>query len=68
MVRSRKVDDFLSPILTPVPGHSRAVLGGVRDHLVSRRRVSHLLHHGDDHVAGITFQVLGALRAMSKIS
>ncbi len=43
------------PVADPVavPGHSGAVLGGVRDHLVSRRRVSHLLHHGDDDLAGL---------------
>ena len=35
------------------PGHSRAVLGGVRDHLVSWRRAAHLLHHGDDDAAGL---------------
>ncbi len=41
------------PVADPdaVPGHSRAVLGGVRHHLVSRRRISNLLHHGDDDIA-----------------
>ncbi len=34
-------------------GHPGAVLGGDRDHLVPRHRVPHLLHHGDDHVAGL---------------
>ena len=34
-------------------GHSRAVLGGDRRHLVSRHRVPHLLHHGGDDAAGL---------------
>ena len=43
------------PVADPdvVSGHPRAVLGGVRHHLVSRRRVSHPLHHGDDDAAGV---------------
>ena len=50
------------PVADPdaVPGHSGAVLGGVRHHLVSRRRVPHLLHHGDDDAAGL--HVSGARR------
>ena len=61
MVRSER--DRPLPVADPVvvPGHSGAVLGGVRDHLVSRRRVSHLLHHGDDDAAGI--HIPGARRA-----
>ena len=51
------------PVADPdvVSGHSRAVLGGVRHHLVSRRRISHLLHHGDDDAARL--HVPGARRA-----
>ena len=53
MVRSRARRQV--PVADPdvVSGHSRAVLGGVRHHLVSRRRVSHHLHHGDDDAAGV---------------
>ncbi len=53
MARSPAVDKFVSPIHDPFPGHSGAVLGGLCHHLVSRRRVSDLLHHGDDHASGI---------------
>ena len=34
-------------------GHSGAVVGRHRHHLVSRHRVPHLLHHGDDDAAGL---------------
>ncbi len=34
-------------------GHSGAVLGGHRHHLVPRHRIPHLLHHGDDDAAGL---------------
>ena len=42
-------------------GHPRAVLGDHRDHLVSRHRVPHLLHHGDHHVAGLHLSDPGCL-------
>ena len=36
-----------------LPGHSGAVLGGVRHHLVSRHRIPRAVHHGDDDAAGL---------------
>ncbi len=36
-----------------LPGHPGAVLGGVRDHLVPRHRIPRVVHHGDDHAAGL---------------
>src|SRR5215471_7329504 len=53
MARSRAVNDFSVPDPDAVPGHSGAVLGGVRDHLVPRHRAADLLHHGDDDAAGL---------------
>ena len=50
----------------PVPGHSGAVLGRVRDHLVSRHRAPHLLHHGDDDLAGL--HLSGAGRAAGHVA
>ena len=35
------------------PGHPGSVLGRDRHHLVSRHRVPHLFHHGDDDAAGL---------------
>jgi hypothetical protein len=66
MVRSRAIDRFLSPILSLFQGIPAAVLGGIRHHLVSWRRVSHLLHHGDDDIAGVYLS--GARRAARDVA
>jgi NitT/TauT family transport system permease protein len=66
MVRSRAVDDFLSPILTlfqGIPAQSWVVLAIIRFHGVEFRIFFIMVM---TTLPAFTFQVLGALRAMSK--
>ena len=65
MARSRRMDEFLAPVLTLFQGIPGAFLGGVRHHLVSRHRDPHPVHHGDDDVTGV--RVSGARRPQGHV-